>query len=125
MPMTSAAEQHPFAVEVLGGEPPQAVRRPAVHIAAVRRFDQAVDRRFERLRGRPRADRLFYAASALGDFSLLWHLVGVGRAVASTRREREMVRLASALSVETVLVNGIVKSFFRRTRPAWEQPRPL
>ena len=36
-----------------------------------RRFDAAVDRAFDRLRGNPVADRVFLTASALGDWSLL------------------------------------------------------
>ncbi len=29
------------------------------------------------------------------------------------------------MGAESLLVNGIIKSFFRRTRPAWEVERPL
>jgi undecaprenyl-diphosphatase len=114
------------AVEVLGGTP-QDVRRPPVTPAVrlvppyvadrIRRFDEVGDAFFERFRGNPVADRVMYGASALGDFSLLWHLVGVARAVADPRAERESVRLAAALAVESVLINGVVKSGFRRSRP--------
>ena len=33
------------------------------------------------------------------------------------------MRVSMILGMESILVNGIIKSFFRRTRPAWEQPR--
>ncbi len=90
----------------------------------LRRFDRAADSRFDQLRGRPGADRLFYAASALGDFSLLWHLISLGRAVADPSSDREAVRMAAALAVESVAVNVGVKSVFRRDRPAWAGDRP-
>ena len=66
-----------------------------------------------------------YAASELGDFSLVWHLVNTGRALAPDRRLVHAVRVAAILGVESALVNGPVKSLFRRHRPAWEQARPL
>ena len=92
--------------------------------ARVAAFDAAVDRRFDRLRGHPVADRVFYDASELADFSLLWHMIGIGRALVSTKREPEAVRLAVLLGVESVLVNGIIKSLFRRSRPVVAQARP-
>lgn len=92
--------------------------------AVVRRFDARADRWFDRLRGNPLADRVLYGASALGDFSLLWHLLSLGRAVADPRSEREAVRAAAALAVESVVVNVGVKSLFRRERPAWVDDRP-
>ncbi len=86
------------------------------------RFDRAVDAAVaKKLRGRPAVDQVFYTASALGDFSLLWHLIGTTRALGSPRHERQAVRLAVSLGVESVLVNHGVKSLFRRTRPTWEQ----
>jgi undecaprenyl-diphosphatase len=88
----------------------------------IKAFDDAVDARFDRLRGDRIADRVMYGASAVGDFSLIWHLASVARALQG--REKEAVRLTSALAVESVLINVVVKSLFRRTRPAWEQERP-
>jgi membrane-associated phospholipid phosphatase len=88
----------------------------------MRAFDDAVDTWFDRVRGNELVDRVLYGASALGDFSLLWHLAGATEAVRG--RERQAVRLAGALGVESVLINGVVKSFFRRSRPEWEQDRP-
>ena len=52
----------------------------------VARFDEAVDAWFDGLRGNPVADRIFYLASALGDFSLIWHLAGFARAALGAGR---------------------------------------
>jgi membrane-associated phospholipid phosphatase len=120
--------------EILGVEPPDAYR-PATPPAArvlpgragelVEVFDHRVDAAFEHLRGRPWADRLMFGASALGDFSLIWHIVGTAKAlVGDERAEREAVGLAVSLAVETALINAGVKNLFRRKRPAWEQHRP-
>ncbi|HUF31815.1 MAG TPA: phosphatase PAP2 family protein [Acidimicrobiales bacterium] len=129
--MSEAARKR--AVEALGGTPPDVSRPPTSPVrqvlpAAVSRrvgdFDRALEATSSRLRGRPVADRIFYSASALGDFSLVWHLVATGRALRSERDEREAVRLVTALAVESVVVNGLVKSLFRRERPSVEDPRP-
>ena len=95
-------------------------------LARVGAFDDRVDGAFDALRGNKTADRLFYAASELGDFSLIWHLVGVARGVTSDRKADEAIRLSAVLAAESVLVNGVIKSFFRRRRPEWvsETPRP-
>jgi membrane-associated phospholipid phosphatase len=112
------------AIEALGAEPPGAVRPPVSPAfgARVQAFDDAVDARFDRLRGNRVADRAMYAASAVGDFSLLWQIASVVRALRG--HEREALRLSVALGVESALINVGVKSLFRRTRPAWEQDRP-
>ena len=64
-----------------------------------------------------------YGASELGDFSLLWHMVGLARGLTSDERADEAIRLSVILAGESLLVNGVIKSFFRRRRPMWEQPR--
>jgi undecaprenyl-diphosphatase len=121
-------------VEVLGGSPPSEVRpaepplaeaAPGALGAAVQRFDSTVDGWFERhLRGHAVPDRVFYSASALGDFSLLWQLISTGRALGGGHREAEALRLSTALGIESVVVNGPVKAMFRRDRPVWDQERP-
>ena len=91
---------------------------------AVRRFDLAVDDAFDHLRGLRAVDRVMYAASELGDFSLVWHLVGAAQGLRSDRHLDRAVRLAVALGVESVLVNVGIKSLFRRERPVHETERP-
>jgi membrane-associated phospholipid phosphatase len=88
-------------------------------------FDAYVDRRVDRLRGNPVLDRVMYTASELGNFSLIWHLANTARAVAPDRRLSHALRVAAVLGVESALVNGPVKSMFRRHRPVWEHERPL
>jgi undecaprenyl-diphosphatase len=90
----------------------------------VARFDTAVENQFDCLRGHRVADRLLYAASELGDFSLIWHLTSTTRAIAPDRQTVHAVRVAAVLGVESALVNGPVKSLFRRHRPVWEEERP-
>lgn len=93
---------------------------------AVARFDDAVERRLDRLRGHPALDRLFYAASELGDWSLVWHLVGLLQALLPDRDPRSVLRLSVLLGVESFLVNVCIKQLFRRGRPEWtsDTPRP-
>jgi undecaprenyl-diphosphatase len=90
----------------------------------VSRFDRDVDALLDKVRGHPVPDRLFYALSELGDFSLLWLLIGAARGVGSARHERAAMRVFVCAAAESVLVNGIIKSFFRRQRPPWEVERP-
>ena len=93
----------------------------------VTRFDAAVDRGFDRVRGQPALDRVLYAASALGDHSLIWLILGALRGLRSEHDWHAAVRVGGALGVESVLVNWVIKSLFRRTRPPWDvdRPRPL
>ena len=88
--------------------------------ARVARFDDRVDTAFDVVRGNPVADRLFYGASELGDFSLVWFILGALRGLRSERDWRAAVRVGVGLAVESALVNGVIKSFFRRRRPATE-----
>jgi undecaprenyl-diphosphatase len=87
-------------------------------------FDNRVDTAFNRLRQDRRANRVFYVASELGDFSLVWHLIGAGRGLLSERQAKAAVRLMAVLAVESLVVNQGVKSFFRRERPVPEFERP-
>jgi undecaprenyl-diphosphatase len=91
--------------------------------ARIDAFDTAVETALDRVRGNPIVDRTFYAATELGDWSLIWHMIGAARGLTSDQRADEAFRLSAVLGAETVLVNGIIKSFFNRTRPDWEQHR--
>ena len=84
--------------------------------AVIERFDDMVDAAFDRLRGNVVADRVFYTASEIADFSLLWHLLGVSQALRSPRHQRRALRLSVALAAESLLVNGLVNAV--ETRPA-------
>lgn len=92
----------------------------------VARFDAAVDSAFDLLRGRGALDRLMYAASELGDFSLIWHMISAGQAlVGDENAEAASLRLSVGLGIESILVNGVIKSLFKRPRPAPPlTPRP-
>ena len=65
-----------------------------------------------------------YGATELGDWSLLWHLIGVGQALLPGRDPMTAVRLSAILGAESLLVNGAIKSLFNRHRPVWEEDRP-
>jgi undecaprenyl-diphosphatase len=93
----------------------------------VRRIDERTEALFGRLRGRRRIDRAMYELSEVGDFSLIWLLVGTARGLASDRRAREAVRLYATLGVESLVVNQGVKRLFNRRRPIFEglHPHPL
>lgn len=79
-------------------------------------FDDRVDRLLEALRGNPIADRLFTTASHVGDFSLIWHAIGITRGAAKGRPDQVIV-LAAMLGAESLIVNQGVKRLFRRERP--------
>lgn len=97
---------------------------------AVRAFDDAVDRVFTPLRGRPLPDRIFYVASEAADYSMAWHAVSAIMALVSPSRRRDALRLAVALGVESIIVNGLLKNMTKRERPpmlddrAYEVRRP-
>jgi membrane-associated phospholipid phosphatase len=83
---------------------------------AVQAFDAAADELLDHLRGHPLADRLFLAATHLGDFSLIWHVASLARGIVR-RRPDQVIVLAAALGLESLIVNQGVKRLFRRTRP--------
>ena len=90
----------------------------------IRQFDVAVDRAFDRLRGNPMADRAFYALSELGDFGLIWMLLGAVRGLKGDDEAEEFLRLAVTMAAESAIVNGGIKTLFRRERPVVEEERP-
>ena len=61
---------------------------------------------------------MFLAASHLGDYSLIWHIIGITRGIIR-RKPDEVVVLAALLGVESLIVNQGVKRLFRRDRPTW------
>lgn len=93
--------------------------------AAVDAVDHRADTAFDHLRGKPAVDRIFYTATDLGDFSLVWLILGALRGLRSERDWHAAVRLGLAMGAESVLVNACIKSLFRRRRPAWSDGHPL
>ena len=90
----------------------------------VARFDRLAERGFDRLRGKPVADHLFYGASELGDFGLIWVILATLKGLRKGDDLALALRMIALMGLESILVNGIIKSFFRRTRPPWEVERP-
>lgn len=80
-------------------------------------FDDWADDRLERVRGRTVPDAVFSAASKLGDFSLIWHIVGAARGVTSDTRADQAIIFSSLIGAESLLVNQGIKRVFRRARP--------
>jgi len=91
----------------------------------IEEIDDIVDSWFDTLRGNPALDRLFYRATELGDWSLVWHVLAAAQAVRSRRLEGNAVRVIAALGAESLLVNGLLKSLVGRKRPVAEFERPL
>ncbi|HUR24088.1 MAG TPA: phosphatase PAP2 family protein [Acidimicrobiales bacterium] len=87
-------------------------------------FDTTADRVTGRWRGNRTADRVFYTASALGDHGLIWVVLGAVRGLRSEHDVAAAVRVGAGVAIESVLVNIVIKSFFRRSRPPWEVERP-
>jgi membrane-associated phospholipid phosphatase len=83
----------------------------------VDRLDQRADQLLERVRNHPLAAKTFEAASHLGDFSLIWHLVGTARGVTSGKRATQAIALSAFLGAESLIVNQGVKRIFKRERP--------
>jgi undecaprenyl-diphosphatase len=83
----------------------------------VDRFDAAADSALERVRGHPAADHVFRAASGLGDWSVIWHLVGAAWGLTSPRRAERAIRLSLLLGAESLIVNQGIKRLFARVRP--------
>jgi undecaprenyl-diphosphatase len=89
-------------------------------------FDERVDALFDRIRGNRVADRVFYTASALGEFGLIWVVFALLRALRGGRLNEKAARRAIvATGVESFLINVVMKSFIRRRRPPGRRDHPL
>lgn len=89
-------------------------------------FDARFDCFWDRFRGNRALDALFYTASEVGDFGMVWMAMsGVQGALGAPEQTRHFLRVAGVLGVESIVVNVGLKSFFRRERPPWEQDRPI
>jgi undecaprenyl-diphosphatase len=84
---------------------------------ALDRADELLDNTLDRVRGNAVADRLFYTASQVGDFSIVWHVLNIGLVLLGVRTRKQAVRLALCLGAESLIVNQGIKRLFRRARP--------
>lgn len=100
------------------------IRTPRQLSGPIRRFDEAIERRAVGWRGKPVVDRVMYTASELGDHSLVWHLLATVRGLRRGDDLAGTVRIVSIMGIESLIVNGFVKSLFRRQRPVHDGPRP-
>lgn len=80
-------------------------------------FDSAGDRILEPLRNKKASVALFGFASTIGDFSIVWHAVGLLRSIGSIERLQQALALSIALGIESLIVNQGIKRLFRRERP--------
>lgn len=83
----------------------------------IARLDDVVDRAFDRVRG-PGLDGVVYRLSSAADHSLLWHACGAAVALVRGGDTRFAGRFAAAMTAESLLTNGAIKTMFRRVRPA-------
>lgn len=94
--------------------------------ASFDRLDRAFDKAWEPLRQVGPLNHLFYTASEVGDFGMLWLAIAAAQgALGPEAKTKAAIRMAVALGFESVLVNGGIKSLFNRQRPQWEQERPM
>ncbi len=93
-------------------------------VSHIDRFDNAVNHFLERFRGNRFFDGLFYFASTIGDFSIIWYFSAVIKAFGPEANQDAAVRLALSLMAESIFINVFVKSFFKRSRPVHDGPRP-
>jgi undecaprenyl-diphosphatase len=88
-------------------------------------IDDRVDEAFAKLRGNDVADRIFYVASAFGDFGLIWIMLALIRALRGRPNDtRAAVRAMVATAIESIVVNAGIKSLFGRKRPVSDIEHP-
>ena len=118
-----AARADPASRRDRRGPAEPSVRRsaPRPSPASTTAFDAGLDR----LRGHPVADRMFYAASALGDWSVIWHLVGPAWGVDSARRaRRRRAAVGRPRRWSRCSSTRAIKRLFRRAPADVEAGRP-
>ncbi len=88
-------------------------KRKLLHL----RIDAAVDNALEHIRGYKLVIVIFSIASAVGDFGLLWHIIGVVRAIGSMDRLVQALIFSILIGLESLILNQGIKRLFRRSRP--------
>ena len=108
------------------GDPEPAEPHDPLSAAAqqIARFDRAVDRWWEFLRGRKLIDRVMYGASDVGEFSQIWHVLGAIRALGPRREASDALRFSALMALESLVVNQGVKRLFARRRPGTAAENP-
>jgi undecaprenyl-diphosphatase len=86
-------------------------------LPAVQSFDAWADAQLERWRGHAAPDVVFTTASEVGDFSLIWHAIGVVRALTPGHHINQALLFSALIGAESLVVNQGIKRLFRRTRP--------
>ena len=87
---------------------------PASRLA---KFESRFDQLLEPTRNFKPTILLFTLATALGDFGMLWHIVGIVRVIADTSRVYQALILSSLMGIESLILNQGIKRFFKRARP--------
>ncbi len=83
---------------------------------SVETLDARVDEWYQPARKINLLNTTMVAASTLGDWSLIWHLVNATRGIL-TRDVRSIAALTLFLGAESLIVNQGIKRLFRRQRP--------
>lgn len=81
------------------------------------RFDDKFDALLEPMRNRRSVVVIFSIATALGDFGILWHIIGFVRSIGSMERLHQALFFSAMIGVESLILNQGIKRMFRRTRP--------
>lgn len=101
---------------------PTQSKRMASFKILVQRFDDTCDQAFDKLRGNPIADRVFYSASSVADFGLIWIFLGGVQGLTHRSAMKAAVRVAACEFAHSALVNGMIKPLFKRERPLDDLP---
>lgn len=80
-------------------------------------FDERVDKSLEKIRNNKISVVVFSVASAVGDFGILWHIIGLLRSIGSVDRLRQAFVFSIMIGVESLILNQGIKRLFRRSRP--------
>lgn len=85
--------------------------------ARFEKFDNKVDGALEHIRDYKFVKVVFSIASAVGDFGILWHIIGLLRAIGSINRFQQALVFSTMIGIESLLLNQGIKRLFRRSRP--------